>query len=89
MAQIDVLAKLDFATRSDILRQAALAYVRKSDLDANEVKRLSPKYADQRSKPKPEPKREYDHEALAKKYPHVHGDKEILRFLDDYDNNRL
>ncbi len=87
LTQIDVLAKQNFATRSDILRQAALAYIRQSDLDGNEVERLSPKYADQQSKPKP--KKEYDYEMLAKKYPHVHGDREMLAFLDDYDNNRL
>lgn len=89
LVQIDVLAKRNFMTRSDVLRQAALAYIRRSDLDPEEVKRLSPEYVELRPKPEPKPKRKYDYEALAEKYPYVYGDREMLRFLDDYDSGRL
>lgn len=95
LVQIDVLAKKDFATRSDILRQAALAYVRQSDLVDEEVKKLVPRYSDQRpikSKPEPKPARDYGQivKDLKPEHPYAHlYDKELLAFLDDHYNKGL
>ncbi len=81
LTQIDELAKRDYATRSDIIRQAALNYVRESGISEVEIKKTpAPK--------KPKPQR--DMKKLAKKYPQVMpGDVQLLEFLDDYANNKL
>ena len=80
IAQIDALAIREYATRSDIIRQASLQYVRQSGIGEVEIKPAV----------RVEPKTERDFVKLAKKYPYVHPhDTELLEFLDDQANNGL
>lgn len=87
LMQIDELAKRDYVTRSDLIRRIALEYVRDSDLDLTEVKQPPANKSPRPPQPPPEPKRDY--EKLAKKYPYVHRDRQLLEFLDDYEQGKL
>jgi metal-responsive CopG/Arc/MetJ family transcriptional regulator len=92
LAQIDSLAKQNFASRSDIIRRAAIKFINDSGLRQEEVSdaHLAKVPEQRRENKKGESQAEYDYEALAKKYPYVQvGDRELLRFLDDMDNGRL
>ncbi len=87
LAWVDELAKQNLETRSDVLRQAALSYIRNSGLDTSEITVTTSR--EPRLKSNPEPKREYDLKTLTKKYPYVQGDRRLLEFLDDYEQGRL
>jgi metal-responsive CopG/Arc/MetJ family transcriptional regulator len=75
LARIDRLAERELATRSDIIRQATIKYVREEGINKVEINET----------PKAEPTElARDMQKLSEKYPFVHpDDHQLLEFLDD------
>jgi Arc/MetJ-type ribon-helix-helix transcriptional regulator len=93
LVQVDQLAKLKYATRSEVLRQAILAYIHDSDLQIANIQSQQAlgKPKKQLPKTEPEPERDYDQivRKLADKHPQAAlYDETLLAFLDDYEQDR-